>query len=394
MKKSLPAFAALLVLGASWSAPTSAASPIRGSTVLVPPLFSKAPFVSARTRTVVIRLPVQAGKVSKMVTTNLVSKSESWIAKGDKYYSLCMPNRRKVACAPIVATSIMQDIEIGAHAGDKGVPMITFHINPATKQPLKRLLASINYFMLRTHKQVAHYNRMAMNYAPLKGLTPLKPGNFAAALIAETGSSGCVYDDFGDLDCTGGDSGTNGGGADPHTYDWTDEEGADNPAPSATPPTFPSGNDNGNTDPCIDGSGNNTCQQVTITGQRQDSPDLMAYQTCVITPMAFACRATPPVISDPFEPPMPSRPRPLLPQSACNFAPIFCSAGQVPEIPPPPLTDWEKLQARKAECYKKVDAEMVYCRAIQGKYEDPNNHCMRNAVENLILCDKMGKDGY
>ncbi len=348
-----------------------------------------------------MRLPVQAGKVSTMITTNLVSKSESWIAKGDKYYSLCMPNRRMVACAPIVATATMQDIEVGAYAGDKGAPIITFRIKPGTQQPPQRLIASINYFMARTHKQVAHFNRMVMNYAPLKGLTPLRPGNVAPTLIAVTGGGGggCSYGDWGSYDCSGGDSGYEGVGHAADTYDWNsdfdDDSVWDDPAPGAPPPpSFPSGNDNGDSDPCIDGSGNNVCQQVIISGQRPEAPDPMADQPCMVTPWAIACRGPAPVIADPGEPSAPRGPTPWLPQSACNLAPVLCSAGQIPEDKPPPLTDAEKLKARKDACYKSVDAEMRACRALEGKYHDPNNHCMRNAVENLKLCDKMGKDGY
>jgi hypothetical protein len=121
--------AALIVLCANACAPAFAAPPSQGSKVLVPPLITKG-INKSSDQPMILRLPTQAGKVSKMVTTNLVAKGPSWIAKGDNYYSLCVPNRRMVACAPIVATSVMKGIEVGAVAGAKGEPLITFKLDP------------------------------------------------------------------------------------------------------------------------------------------------------------------------------------------------------------------------------------------------------------------------
>ena len=74
-----------------------------------------------------------------MVATSLVAKSPSWIAKDDKYDSLCFPNRRMVACSPTVPTTAMKGIEVGARAGAKGEPMLMLKIAPGTKMAPKRL---------------------------------------------------------------------------------------------------------------------------------------------------------------------------------------------------------------------------------------------------------------
>ena len=131
MKTLLPT---LIVLCANWCAPAFATAPSQGSKVLVPPLITKGASKSGD-QPMTMRLPTQAGKVSKMVTTNLVAKGPSWIAKGDKYYSLCVPNRRMVACAPIVATSVMKGIEVGAVAGTKGEALITFKMDSTGLTP-------------------------------------------------------------------------------------------------------------------------------------------------------------------------------------------------------------------------------------------------------------------
>ncbi|WP_426212006.1 hypothetical protein [Massilia sp. TWP1-3-3] len=346
-----------------------------------------------------MRLPVQAGKVSKMVTTNLVSNSESWIAKGDKYYSLCMPNRHRVACAPIVAASIMQGIDVGAFAGTNGAPSITFHVDPAAKLTPKHIVYTIDYFLKRIDKQVQHFNRMVMIYAPMKGAPTLKAG-IDKKLISD-GSGGCGYDDFGSYDCSGGDSGTGGGGYDWNDYDWGGDYGggggAGNDTSSTSPslPTFPSGNDNGDDDPCLDENGNNYCQRVVITGNLPDAVEEASLAGCVFTPIGFVCNRTPPVIGnvEPIEQ-LPRGPKPTFPQSACNIAPIFCAEGQKPVEPPPPLTDWDRKQQAIQQCVERASVNMSTCYALRERLgEGYFDTCRREALDMYKECDMIGKGG-
>ena len=192
-------------MGAGCCALAFASPPSRGSTVLVPPLIADGAVKHKRIAGT-LRLPSQAGKVSKMVRTNLVSKGPSWIAKGDKYYSLCTPNRRMVACAPIVATSVMQDIEVDARKVPNREPLLTFTVATGTRQAPKRLTHAIAYFLARTNKQVAHFNRMAVAYSPSSGSVSSRSGLTKSAIVAGNGG-GCSYDDDDSYDCSGGDSG-------------------------------------------------------------------------------------------------------------------------------------------------------------------------------------------
>jgi hypothetical protein len=284
MKTLLPM---LIVLCTNWCAPAFATAPSQGSKVLVPPLISKADTKTGPST--IMRLPSQAGKVSKMVTTNLVAKGPSWIAKGDKYYSLCVPNRSMVACAPIVATSVMKGIEVGALAGTKGDALITFKMDPTGLTP-KRAVYAINYFLARTNKQVAHFNRMAVSYAPTPQQNSLRVGTTSNLNDAGEGGT-CSYHDDDSYDCSGGggyEGGDGGGGAPAGQC-----EGNCN---------YPSGNNNGESDPCIDPSGNRICNSpseipsIPITGQRPPVEEPTSMPICTPTsPFTSVCRI-PPVI--------------------------------------------------------------------------------------------------
>ncbi|WP_426175711.1 hypothetical protein [Massilia sp. TWR1-2-2] len=287
MKILIPVLTGLTVLCASWCAPAFATQTSQGSRVLVLPLLSKG-VAKSNQPILVLRLPTQAGKVSKMVTTNLVAKGPSWIAKGNNYYSLCVPNRRMVACAPIVATSVMQDIEVGAMAGPKGEPLLTFKISLSTKQAPKRIGYAINDFLTRTNKQVAHFNRKAVSYAPVPWQTSLKVGPTSNS-IDDTGGSGgsCTYDDEGGMDCSGG-GGVGGGGNEGGGYGGNENDYDPIPGTASTPNestgqcagdcNYPSGNNNGDPDPCIDPDGNRICSDpsqippVHIIGQVPPAP--------------------------------------------------------------------------------------------------------------------------
>ena len=308
--------------------------------MLVPPLVTKGAIKSRRPMTK-LRLPTQAGKVSKIVTTNLVSNSPGWIAKGDKYYSLCVPNRRMVACAPIVATSVMQDIEVGALAGPKGEPLLTFKIAQGTKQAPKRLVYAINYFLTRTNKQVAHFNRKAVSYAPIPGAKSVRVGATSNYADAGGAGGGCSYDDFGGYDCSGGDSGGGdyGGGYDGgggYGDSGGDEDPVPDPGSAPDEPTctgnceYPSGNNNGDPDPCVGPNGEPICPVVEVPGARPDPVEPMGLPTCQPTsPFTIQCGSIPPVVGG--VPDIPTGPTPYFPQAMCNLLPMFCSAGQVPD---------------------------------------------------------------
>jgi hypothetical protein len=282
----------------------------------------------------VLRLPSQAGKVSQVIPTKLVAKSPSWIVKGHKHYSLCSPSRHMVACAPIAPTALMKDIEVGSRIGPKGEQFLTFKIAPGTKVEPKRLRYTVAHFLARTRKQVKHFNRMEVSYAPRPGQMSVRVGATANAIDDRGGGSvTCSYDDEGGYDCVGGayESGSEGGGG-------GGEENYD-PIP-ATPATndcqfnceYPGGNDNGDGDPCLNSAGENICQVVVITEQRPEQEEETETVGCrPINAFTIECggRGGLPVIGgEPQQ--LPGR-TPWFPQAMCNVGTIFCSAGQVPD---------------------------------------------------------------
>lgn len=407
MKKILAAGTALLFLIPASAAPPmqqlrpgeevgepGAPDPVKppaGSAVLVPPLI-----VAGDTRPAgpmkVLRLPVQAGRVTEMIATNLVDNSKSWIAKGHKYYSLCVPDGSKISCAPIVTTATMKDIDVGAYADEKGSPKLSFSINPGTTQEPKRLIAAINYFLGRTATQTAHFNQKKSLHTPLEA----RPGSVAAPALEGGGDDGmvCTFNEFGGMDCTGGDGGAGGDGydsEDEEDFDWEEEVEASEAALESLP-GYPTGAGNGN--PCIDSGGNDICgPQVVIIGRLPDPAQQAALPTCVATPWAIACSPrTPPVLIDPTEQ-LPRGPQPWLPQGACNAWGVLCSEGQVPEETPPPATTDEKRRRARMQCYAKANARLTACHDLRKNLgEDWFETCKRNAFDEGRECDLIGMD--
>lgn len=370
----------LMALCASWCVPAFAVQASKGSKVVVPPLISKVN--GAKGEPMIIRLPTQAGKVSKIVTTNLVTKGPSWIAKGDKYYSLCVPNRRMVSCAPIVAASVMKGIEVGAVAGAKGEPLITFKMNSVGLTP-KRAAYAINYFLARTKKQVAHFNRMSVLYAPAPGQNALQVGQ-TSNYAAESGGGSCGYDDGGSYDC-GGDSGGSGGDPFPNEPTGQCSGNCD----------YPTGNDNGNSDPCIAPDGSRICNSpndipsVPISGERPSAEEPMGCR--IIGPFTVECGAAPPVIGGIPAPEELPRVVPWLSQDWCNFSRIFCSAGQEPEPDNDRGADSAASGKSMSELYEICEqietVERDVCRANRGNMDTRSlNVCFDKAAARKLAC--------
>lgn len=386
VKKILTSLTVLLVLSMSWFAPACAARPSKGSLVLAPPLITQGSTSSANSTKVAtrMRLPSQAGKVSRMVATNLVSNSPTWIAKGDKYYSLCAPRNGMVACAPIVAASVMQDIEVGAHAGPNGGPRLTFKVASNTTQTPRSILFAMDYFLARINKQAAHFKRLAKAHTGKPRVAQLLAGSKITSMDGE-GEGECVYDDFFSYDCIGGASDDDGGesAADEDDSGWPSDEpsgGCDGNC------DFPDGNDNG--DPCANGN----CPVVIIPGERPSGVEEVALPGCRAVGPFIECGRLPPVVG--AEPEQPQRgAMPWFPQSWCDFAGVFCSAGQVPYDQPPPLTDDERRQRTKDQCYAEASAMATTCRSLQEQplyTASQFKECMHNAIEFSRGCDLIG----
>jgi hypothetical protein len=389
MRRIQAAFAALSFI-ASANALASYA-PFQGSTVFVPPLLTKASPAELPPSTRVLRLPPQAGLVRTIVTTNMLAKGPSWIAFGDKYISLCAPNRLKVACSPVTATATMRDINIRAYVGDHNAAVIAYDFHPSTTRTAAELIVVTDYFNKQLAKKVAHFNRMAAVYAPpppragppkmTPGTDPKKAG-INPMLIAEVGGS-CVYDDFGDLDCSGGEGGAAGAGTDVTEYDWTNEADWDTTEDTSLPPipSFPIGPDTNNLDPCTGPDGSNICQQITVTGTRPSTGG------CVYGPFGRACTFSPPVIGDPLDVPPPAE-APWFSQDACNMVKAFCTKNQVQDNERIPVGgDGVSYEDKVIACEAMYDFEMTECSAYRGASDARSRAaCRSKAADRLAAC--------
>lgn len=302
-----------------------------------------------------------------------------------------------VACAPIVATSVMKDIEVGAHADAKGAPALTFKIAPGTRQEPKRILSAINFFLARTNKQAAHFNRMAVTHAPRPGQASLQVSATASLVDAsDGGGSTCSYDDEGSYDCMGGGNGGGGGGGSGGAQESDPSSGSGSNPDEPTGQCegnceFPSGNDNGDKDPCVDANGNPICPVVEIHGPRPGTEEEVSLPFCrPINPFTIECGRTPPVIGgEPQE--LPRGRTPWFPQSMCNLAHIFCSDGQEPEDND--RGDDSELSGKTldqliAVCDRINKAEMTLCSANYAMNRNGGewHTCKQRANNRMFAC--------
>jgi hypothetical protein len=371
MKILIPALIAL----ASWCAPASAATPSQGSKVIIPPLVTKVTSKIASKPLTAI-LPTQAGKVSKMISTNL-TKGPSALAMGDKYISLCTPRRSQMACTPIVATEVMKGIEVGAMAGTKGEPLITFKMDPSMAPA--RAAYAMKYFLARLNRQVAHFNRMEVSYAPKPWQTSMTVGATSDSVILV---GGCSYDDYSDYDCLGGSYDNGGGGGD---YGGGGYGGGSSPIGQCSGMcNYPSGNNNGDGDPCVAPDGSRICNSpadiptVPVNGQRP------VEEPMACRPVGGVLECTvPPMINNGTD----GIPRatPWFAQSTCNQLPWLCSTGQYPDNDRGDASTSGKTQEQLyVICENTYDVEMDICSANRagGTYRV----CKARAADRLSAC--------
>jgi hypothetical protein len=135
-----------------------------GSTVMVPPLLTP---TGALAYPVWMRLPARAGIVSRAVATMLPGgKSQAIIARGDTYVSLCIPRKSKLACAPIVATVLMKDIDVGAYIDKDGVSLLNFLVDPRSTRTPQEIAYAISNFKTRFGIAGEHFAKTNPNTDP------------------------------------------------------------------------------------------------------------------------------------------------------------------------------------------------------------------------------------
>ncbi|GAB3457468.1 hypothetical protein GCM10027321_12380 [Massilia terrae] len=91
------------------------------------------------------------------------------------------------------------------------------------------------------------------------------------------------------------------------------------------------------------------------------------------------------------EPQLPSGPTPWFPQSWCDWAHIFCSAGQVPRAPnptPAPGNQSWPNQEKFNQCMDKARARAKECIAMKDLYPvDATEQCIHEAAQMVYECN-------
>ena len=243
-----------------------------------------------------------------------------------------------------------------------GKVRITFQLVPGAKQTQKRTVYAIDYFMSRLYSQATHFDRRAAPYAAVGSAISSGSGRASASIAEGSQGDGCNYTEAGSYDCTGGDAGVYGGAGaygsasadggagrgvrnysvrDPDQMDKLLRDDCDSNC------SFPSGQESGDGDPCIDSDGNTIC------------------------PAAFST----------WNPPLGE------PQSMCDLSLIFCSGGLVPTKPPPPIPDkWRRVHAIQ-QCYDIASAMAVTCRETQWGEEMQFAMCLLKASGSPLKCE-------
>ncbi len=410
--KRIATVAALWAALVGMTAAAPAAAQQTGSRNLIaPPPVSAGDTGRAAVEAVVVRHPSQAGRVSHTISGNFVpSAGHSWIAKGDKRYSLCATTRdQRVACAPLIATAVMADLEIGALPAKGGITMVTFRIAPGTKRPSLALARSAGAFMQRVGKLSAQLERQAVSFAP-KPTDRAVVGDGASAVQGEETCGG--YDDFGSNTCTGG--GVGGGGG-----DWGDCDGHCD---------FPSGNDTGDPIPFDPATGEGidpNMPQVVIVGERPEhgtvepppvwinaplpNPVVIPIPTeteqaelmpvgCVPGPRgSWVC--PPPAPGNPFALPKPERGFVWKWRwSDIEWCRIWNNCGPKTsdgELRPPAVTPAEKFLRAMENCRATARATIEFCVRMEPVRDEATNlQCGTDALEDYKACEATAIDIY
>ncbi len=281
----------------------------------------------------------------------------------------------------------MRDILVSSYLDGNNVALLSFSVNKESKRTPAELAYEMAHFKDRFAKVGAHFDRHSVTYRPRTprnrdGVRQYPRNGIANPLTIDAGGSSCTFDDYGNYDCTGGESGgTDGYNVD--TWDWWGSDG--DTSDWRAIPSFPVGNDNGDRDPCLSSSGENICQQVVVSATR---PNLSG---CMFTPIGSACVVRPPPVPvDPYLeiPPAPSGKRPWFPQGMCTRIHILCSEGQIPEeIGNPPVGDYEALVEWVQTCLDHAQGKLNMCKALSPfNNMEWLSHCTKTASDMANSC--------
>jgi hypothetical protein len=421
MKRITTAALWAALVGVASAAPAAAQQTGSRNLIAPPPSFASDAGRAAM-QAVVVRHPTQAGKVSQTISGNFVpSAGHGWIAKGDKRYSLCATTKdQRVACAPLIATAVMADLEIGSLPAKGGITMVTFKIAPDTKRPSLALARSAGAFMQRIGRLSAQLERQTVSFAPKPTQQAMAAGDGASAVQGETCGG---YDEFGSNTCTGGGVGGSGGGGGGDGGggggDWGDCDGYCD---------FPSGNDTGDPVPFDPTTGEGIdpdMPQVVIVGQRPEhgtvepppvwinaplpNPVIIPIPTeieqvemmpvgCVPGPRgSWVC--PPPTPANPFALPKPERGLVWKWRwSDIEWCRIWNNCGPKTsdsEPKPPAVTPAEKFLRAMENCRATARATIEFCVRMEPVRDEATNlQCGTDALEDYKACEATAIDIY
>jgi hypothetical protein len=392
-------------LGTALAAPASAGG--TGSRNLIaPPNQSASEVGRPAAPSVVVRHPTQAGKVSKTMSGNFVpGAAHSWLARGDRHYSLCATTADdKVACSPLAPAAQMAGLEVGAETNNGGATLLTFEIAPGATRTKLALAQAASRFLKRVEKAKAHLQREAVSSAPKQEQASFTTGN----------GDGCGGDENGDVyDCKGG--GMEGGGGDA----WGDCDGHCD---------YPDGASNGEPAPFDPSTGDGidpNAPEVVIVGERPDHGTVEPPHEWIQAPLPPPVIVPIPTNMDHVEvlpvgcvpgprgvwvcpPPAPANPF-VLPRpkpgwvwkwrwSEFEWCKLWNNCGPKTssgELKPPAVTPGEKLIEAMAICRAEARAHIEFCVRMEPVRDDAENRqCGTDALENYKACEATALDLY
>jgi hypothetical protein len=349
--------------------------------------------------TMKVTLPRVTGKVSRLVSGKqlVAGVPGAFIADGNKRSSLCYPNKsNKITCTPLVAKSVMKDIDVFYFEADK-VPLILFSTSPTTTRSPGAIARAQAMFMARLRKQ----SKTLVHHAVLHADdVPMPPS------MVQAGDS-CGYDDEDGMSCTGGGGG--GGGS----------EGEGGGGYDCWECDYPTGNDNGDPAP-----GESTDEEGGTAGGNEPNPGTPDPNnpcvTLVDTPAlragTSALRAGPPAhvgVLCPIVVIPGTRPGPIPPIGTIPAPGTIPPIERLPSGPSPwlPSIDWCRLiglgcgpianegqripgdspEARRArqkqQCVAQAPAAKEYCTNMaQHQSEELSVQCVDNAIAEFNEC--------
>jgi hypothetical protein len=347
------------------------------------------------------RLPPVAAHARQYLPFGLSNRAHAVVAvsegNGELRADLCVlvTNQFKLHCRPVSAP-LPQGYDFGYGELADHSPIVTFTPQAGTPRSAADLIMANRFAVaLRAVAKDAQARVAATpisttprSAALMVGATPSGAANFGSGCYADEIDEGwCIPEDDPDNPGTGGGGDPYGNpGTEPDPYGDPGTEPDPFPDPGTEPDPYPDpGTEPDPSSPPPDDP--EPCVELVAT--RGTSASLVTSSQVIpipVPPPPIACR-----VFVPGKRPAPDEPRnptPWFPQSWCDFASIFCTAGQVPGTPPPPPLSDAARRAKLELCLMNAQVHAQQCLAMKGIYSAEEMAACAHAVEMEIKdCD-------